>query len=79
MFDFLEDHEVFDRSGDLTLVHFVNQVMDTAVLVKNYGKGNEEVFVVAGDLEDYPTTLADAADYEWVHPDDRDWSQDDCF
>ncbi len=79
MFDFLEDHEVFDREGDTALVHFLTQTLETAVLVKNYGKENEEVFVVAGDLEDYPTTLAGAADYEWVHPDDRDWSQDDCF
>lgn len=82
MFDYLENHEVFDRNEDmnLTLVHFVNQVMDTAVLVKNMGEENEAVFVLASPLSDYPVNLKDALEnYLWVKPEDKDWSEEGGF
>ena len=79
MFDLIENHEVLDRSGDLTLVHFVNQVMDTAVLVRNMGEENQEVLVLASPLADYPTTLEEAKGYKWVTEGEKDWSKEGGF
>lgn len=80
MFDLIENHEVLDRSGNLALVHFVNQVMDTAVLVRNMGEENQEVLVLASPLADYPTCLEDAVNnYTWVSQEDKDWSEEGGF
>lgn len=81
MFDFLDEDEILDRDEekDLTLFHYVNQVIETAVLVKHYGKENEETLILASPLADYPTTLEEATGYKWVTEDEKDWSKEGGF
>lgn len=78
MFDFLDEDEILDRDEkkDLTLFHYINQVIETAVLVKHYGKPNEETLILASPLSDYPTTLEEAKAYKWVTEDEKDWSEE---
>lgn len=81
MFDFLDEDEILDRDEekDLTLFRYINQVVETAVLVKHYGKPNEETLILASPLADYPTTLEEAAGYKWVTEDEKDWSKEGWF
>lgn len=81
MFDFLDEDEILDRDEekDLTLFRYVNQVIETAVLVKHYGKENEETLILVSPLSDYPTTLEEAAGYKWVTEDEKDWSKEGGF
>ena len=82
MFDFLDEDEILDRDeeSDLTLFRYINQVVETAVLVRHYGKPNEEKLILASPLADYPTCLEDAVNnYTWVSPEDKDWSEEGGF
>lgn len=81
MFDFLDEDEILDRDEekDLTLFHYINQVIETAVLVKHYSKENEETLILASPLADYPTTLEEANGYKWVTEDEKDWSKEGGF
>lgn len=81
MFDFLDEDEILDRDEkkDLTMFRYVNQVIETAVLVKHYGKENEETLILASPLSDYPTTLEEAKGYKRVTEDEKDWSEEGGF
>ena len=75
MTEYRDMMELLDENGEATLYLLRNDVFDgTAVMIWHEDEADEQAYVL-NDMQsaDYPTTLADACNYDWQRGEEVDW------